>query len=75
MFEAIQEINEELTKNKDGFLIDLGDMVRNFFDEQTLFHWEEKGYFDFDTITLNINSANEDLCYLDLVIQEHTKDK
>ena len=75
LFRAIQEINEELTKNKEGFLIDLGDMVRDFFDDQTLFYWEEKEYFDFDTNTLNINSANEDLYYLDLVIKEHTKDK
>ena len=75
LFRAIQEINEELTKNKEGFLIDLGDMVRDLFDDQTLFYWEGKGYFDFDTNTLNINSANEDLYYLDLVIQEHTKDK
>ena len=42
LFRAIQEINEELTKNKEGFLIDLGDMVRDFFDDQTLFYWEEK---------------------------------
>ena len=75
LFRAIQEINEELTKNKEGFLIDLGDIVRDFFDDQTLFYWEEKEYFDFDTNTLNINSANEDLYYLDLVIKEHTKDK
>ena len=75
LFRAIQEINEELTKNKEGFLIDLGDMVRDLFDDQTLFYWEGKGYFDFDTNTLNINSANEDLYYLDLVIKEHTKDK
>ena len=75
LFRAIQEINEELTKNKEGILIDLGDMVRDFFDDQTLFYWEEKEYFDFDTNTLNINSANEDLYYLDLVIKEHTKDK
>ena len=75
LFRAIQEINEDLTRNKEGFLIDLGDMVRYFFDKQTLFYWEEKGYFDFDTNTLNINSANEDLYYLDLVIKEHTKDK
>ena len=75
LFKTIQEINEKLTKNKEVFLIDLGDMVRNFFDDQTLFYWEEKGYFDFDTNTLNINSANEDLYYLDLVIKEHPKDK
>ena len=54
---AIQEINEELTKNK-GFLVDLVDKVRDFFGDQTLLYWEEKGYFDFDTKTLNINSAN-----------------
>ena len=55
LFKTIQELNEKLTKNREVFLIDLGDMVRNFFDDQTLFHWEEKGYFDFDTNTLNIN--------------------
>ena len=75
LFKTIQELDEKLTKNKEVFLIDLGDMVRNFFDDQTLFYWEEKGYFDFDTNTLNLNSVNEDLYYLDLVIKEHTKDK
>ena len=75
MFRAIQEINEDLRKNKEEFLIDLGDMVRDFFDKQTLFYWEEKGFFDFDTNTLNINSANEDLYYLELVIKKHTKDR
>ena len=40
LFRAIQEINEDLTRNKEGFLIDLGDMVRYFFDKQTLFYWE-----------------------------------
>ena len=48
---------------------------KRFFDDQTLFYWEGKGYFDFDTNTLNINSANEDLYYLHLVIKEHTNDK
>ena len=33
LFRAIQEINEEITKNEEGFLIDLGDMIRDFFDE------------------------------------------
>ena len=55
LFKTIQELNEKLTKNREVFLIDLGDMVKNFFDDQTLFHWEEKGYFDFDTNTLNID--------------------
>ena len=75
MLRAIQEINEELTKNKEGFLIDLGDLVKDFFDDQTIFYWEGKGYYDFDTNTLNINSASKDLHYLDLVIEENKKDK
>ena len=76
MFRAFQEINEELTKNEEGYLIDLGDIVRDFFHDQTLFYWEEKGYYDFDTNTLKINSASEDLYYLDLVIiEQHAKDK
>ena len=37
LFKTIQEINEELTKSNEEHLIDFGDMVRNFFDEQTLF--------------------------------------
>ena len=75
LLRAIQEINEELTKNKEGFLIDLGDLVKDFFDDQTIFYWEGKGYYDFDTNTLNINSASKDLHYLDLVIEENKKDK
>ena len=54
LFKTIQETNEKLTKNKEEFLIDLGDMVRNFLDDQTLFYWEEKGYFYFGTNALNI---------------------
>ena len=54
---------------------DIGDIVRDFFHDQTLFYWEEKGYYDFDTNKLNINSASEDLYYLNLVIEQRTKDK
>ena len=73
MFRAIQEINEELTKNKESFLFDLGDIVRNVFDDQALFYWKEKGYYDFDTDNLNINSGSEGLYYLDLANEEHKK--
>ena len=74
-FKAVQEINEELTRNKEGFLVDFTNELRTFFDEQTLFYWEEKGYFNYDNIRLYVNLAKEDLYYLDLVIKEHTKDK
>ena len=35
-FKAVQEINEELTENKEGFLVDFTNKLRTFFDEQTL---------------------------------------
>ena len=74
-FKAVQEINKELTRNKEGFLVDFTNDLRTFFDEQTLFYWEEKGYFNYDNSRLYVNLAKEDLYYLDLVIKEHTKDK
>ena len=74
-FKAVQEINEELTRNKEGFSVDFTNELRTFFDEQTLFYWEEKGYFNYDNSRLYVNLAKEDLYYLDLVIKEHTKDK
>ena len=74
-FKAVQEINKELTRNKEGFLVDFTNELRTFFDEQTLFYWEEKGYFNYDNSRLYVNLAKEDLYYLDLVIKEHTKDK
>ena len=74
-FKAVQEINEELTRNKEGFLVDFTNELRTFFDEQTLFYWEEKGYFNYDNSRLYVNLAKKDLYYLDLVIKEHTKDK
>ena len=74
-FKAVQEINKELTRNKEEFLVDFTNELRTFFDEQTLFYWKEKGYFNYDNSRLYVNLAKEDLYYLDLVIKEHTKDK
>ena len=74
LFKAVQEINEELTKNKEGFLIDFSSKLHKFFNEETLFYWRMKGYINEDEV-LGINLVDEDLYYLDLVIKEHTKDK
>ena len=73
-FKAVQEINEELTKNKEGFLIDFSSKLHKFFNEEALFYWRMKGYINEDEV-LGINLVDEDLYYLDLVIKEHTKDK
>ena len=74
LFKAVQEINEELTKNKEGFLIDFSSKLHKFFNEEALFYWRMKGYINEDEV-LGINLVDEDLYYLDLVIKEHTKDK
>ena len=74
LFKAVQEINEELTKNKEGFLIDFSSKLHKFFNEEVLFYWRMKGYINEDEV-LGINLVDEDLYYLDLVIKEHTKDK
>ena len=59
-FKEVQEINEELMKNKEGFLVDFTNKLRPFFDEQTLFYCEEKVYFNYDNNTLYIDLAIED---------------
>ena len=48
MFKAVQEVNEELTKNKEQFLIDFVDEAYNVFDKQTFLYWEEKGYCSYE---------------------------
>ena len=74
LFKAVQELNEELTKNKEGFLIDFTNRLHKIFNEQSLFYWRMKGYIT-DDEELSKNLVDEDFNYLDLVIKEHTKHK
>ena len=74
-FKAIQKINKELTKNNEEFLIDITAALRNYFDEQALFYWEQKGYYNYEDNVPYMKLASRDLQYLDLVIKEHTNDK
>ena len=74
-FNAIQEINKELIKNNGEFLINITTALRNYFDEQALFYWEQKGYYNYEDNVPYMKLASRDLQYLDLVIKEHTNDK
>ena len=38
LFKAVQEVNEELTKNKEEFLIDFTSRLHKYFNEQPLFY-------------------------------------
>ena len=75
MFKAIYEINEELTKNKEVFLIHFVNEAYNLFDDQTLLYREEKGYYDYEDQTFDKNGINEGLYYLDSLIKKHIKNK
>ena len=66
-FKAVEETNEELTKNKEEFLVDFTNKLCIFFDEQTISYWEEKGYFNYDNNTLYINNTKI-INYLHLVL-------
>ena len=58
LFKAVQEVNEELTKNK-GFLIDFTGIIHKSFNEHALFYWRMKGYITEDEV-LGINLVDED---------------
>ena len=74
LFKVVQEINEELAKNKERFLIDFSSKLHNFFNKEALFYWRMKQYINEDEV-LGKKLVDEDLYYLDLVIKEHAKDK
>ena len=59
LFKAVQEVNEELTKNKEGFLIGLTSRWHKFFNGQPLFNWKMKGYMTEDE-WLGINVVHKD---------------
>ena len=59
LFKAVQEVNEELTKNKEGFLIGFTSRWHKFFNEQPLFNWKMKGYMTEDE-WLGINVVHKD---------------
>ena len=74
MYKAVQEINKELKKNKEEFLIDFTSILHNFFQDELMLYWRLKGYITEDE-TLGINLVNEDFNLLNAIITEYTNDK
>ena len=73
-FKALQEVNEILAKNNEGFLIDFSSKFHIFFGQQLMFYWKMEGYFNEDGI-LDKNLVLKDFYYLDQVTKQHTNDK
>ena len=70
----MQEINEELTRNKEGFLLDFTSKLHKIFEDELMLYWKLNGYITEDEI-LGINLVNEDFDILNAIITEHTNDK
>ena len=74
LFKAVQEVNEHLTKNNKGFLIDFSSRFYEFLKQQLMFYWRMEGYIHEDEI-IGINLAGKDFYYLVQVIKQNTDDK
>ena len=74
LFKAVQEVNEQLTKNKEGFLVDFSSKLHEFFNQQLLLYWRMEEFITEDEI-LGINLVDEDFYSLGQVIKQNTDDK
>ena len=74
MYKAVQEIDEKLTKNKEGFLLDFTGRLHKMFEDELMLYWKLNGYTTEDEI-LGINLVNEDFDILNATITEHANDK
>ena len=74
MHKAVPEINEELTKNKEGFLLDFASRLHKIFEDELMLYWKLNRYITEDEI-LGINLVHEDFDILYAIITKHTNDK
>ena len=68
LFKTVQEGNEELTKNNEGFLVDFSCRLHEFFKHKLLFYWWMVGYITEDEV-LGINLVDYDIYCLDQIIE------
>ena len=71
LFKAIQELNEKVIKDKEGYLIDFTDRIYEYFNNQTILFWKIGGYYNEDGV-LDENLVNKDFYCLDQVIKQNT---
>ena len=74
LFKALQEVDEQLTTNNEGFLFDFSSKFHAFFEQWLMFYRRMEGHITGDDI-LGINLVNKYFYYLDQVIKQNTGDK
>ena len=74
MHKGVQEINKELTKNKEECSLGFTSRLYNIFKDELMLYWRLNGYITEDEI-LGINLVNQDFNLLNAIITEYTNDK
>ena len=74
LYKAVQEINKELTKNKQEILLDFSSRLHKVIEDELMLYWRLNGYITEDEI-LGINLVNEDFDHLNAIIIKYTTDK
>ena len=74
MHKGVQEINKELTKNKEECSLGFTSRLYNIFKDELMLYWRLNGYITEDEI-LGINLVNQNFNLLNAIITEYTNDK
>ena len=74
LFKAVQEFNEKVIKDKEGYLVDFTDRIYDYFNNQTMLYWKMSGYYNEDGV-LDENLISKNFYCLDQVIKQNTNDK
>ena len=73
-FKAVQELNEKVIKDREGYLTDFTDRIYDYFNNQTILYWKINGCYNDDGV-LDDSLANKNFHCLDQVIEENTNDE
>ena len=74
LFKAVQELNEEVVKNKEIILVDFTDRIYEYFRRQAMLYCKRKGFYNKGG-DLDEDALNEEFNYIEQVIKQHTNDE
>ena len=74
LFKAVQELSEEVVKNKERILVDFTDRIYEYFRRQAKLYCKRKGFYNRDG-DLDEDAVNEEFNYIEQVIKQHINDE